>query len=423
MSGPKVDEATLRQMEMERLAAARRARKNLMNRIQRMIDQVSNCLGGELELLKNEADYDRIVKQQSECCRELKRIQETVRSGNELLNIEELSKEAQWAVDGFNDSTRSDVQILRQRLKTRAEFQQLETNRRQLEQAKKKKIVLLTTEKENTDAVVTEADVRELVESFSDEFESFMTGTTMTSKHKNAMLLIRQDLRELTESSIPAERKEKRIKRLFGDFRRMREHIQTEMDEMAALYAEYEKECFDLSAPLKNITSFDSKSAIEEEIAAAKKCAEARLSKEYIQRQINEVMAKHGYDIVRSDMLTKANQNGQVLYGVDQDTAIDVFVSDENQVTMRVVGIGFDSDISEAENERLFQKQCAFCSMHPQITAELAMRGVVLHTKKHMPPDRRFNKKIQTRTKNSSQSMSRAKKELKRTELKTMHKE
>jgi len=40
-----------------------------------------------------------------------------------------------------------------------------------------------------------------------------------------------------------------------------------------------------------------------------------------------------------------------------------------------------------------------------------------------MPPDKKFNKKIQTKTKSDNQTMSRAKKELKRTELKTMHKE
>ena len=45
--------------------------------------------------------------------------------------------------------------------------------------------------------------------------------------------------------------------------------------------------------------------------------------------------------------------SGQVLYGVNDDTAIDVFVSDESPVTMRVVGIGFDTDISEAEDENL----------------------------------------------------------------------
>ena len=90
---------------------------------------------------------------------------------------------------------------------------------------------------------------------------------------------------------------------------------------------------------------------------------------------------------------------------------------------MRVVGIGFDSNISAAEDERLFQQQCAFCSLHPQITKELEMRGVVLHTKKHMAPDKKFNKKLQTRSKTDQQITSRAKKNLKQTELKTLHKE
>lgn len=49
--------------------------------------------------------------------------------------------------------------------------------------------------------------------------------------------------------------------------------------------------------------------------------------------------------------------SGQVLYGVNDDTAIDVFVSDESQVTMCVVGIGFDTDISEAEDEK---SDCVF---------------------------------------------------------------
>ena len=61
--------------------------------------------------------------------------------------------------------------------------------------------------------------------------------------------------------------------------------------------------------------------------------------------------------------------------------------------------------------------------MHPQITAELEMRGVILHTKKHMPPDRKYNKKIQTKSTSDNQTMSRAKKERKRNQLKTMYKE
>ena len=133
-------------------------------------------------------------------------------------------------------------------------------------------------------------------------------------------------------------------------------------------------------------------------------------------------MAMLGYNLVDSDILVDIYDSGQILYGVDDNSAIDVFVSNDNQVTMRVIGIGFDSQISDKEDDALYQKQCAFCSMHPQITAELEMRGVILHTKKHLPPDRKYNKKIKTKNTTNNNSQSKAKKELKRKEKSVMYK-
>ncbi len=427
MSGPKVDIAEIRNQEMMKLAAARQGRKNLSDKIQRLLNQVTNCLGDNLDLMMQDESLrpscERILKMQDDCCKELRRMLNLAKSGNEMLNIEELSSKSQQIVARFNESIQGEVAAIGQMAKSSAKFQELEANRQQLEQARKKKIVMLTTSSKDSDVEVTQSDVDELIETFRSEFDQFMTETHMTRKHKNSMLLINQDLKEIIESGIPIDRKEKRIKRLFGEYQKMSATIKDNMAEMDALYSEYLKECFDLSMPVKDMSEFESKKDIEEEIIDVKEYAETNMSKEFIKRQIDEVMAKHGYDVIRSDMLTEANQNGQILYGVNQETAIDVFVSDESQVTMRVVGIGFDSTVSETENEKLFQQQCAFCSMHPQITAELALRGVILHTKKHMPPDRKFNKKIQTKTKSDSQTTSRAKKDLKRTELKTMHKE
>lgn len=66
-----------------------------------------------------------------------------------------------------------------------------------------------------------------------------MTSSNMTSKHKKSLLLINQDLQELMESGIPADRKEKRIKRLFGDFQKMSSLVKNEVAEMEYMYAEY----------------------------------------------------------------------------------------------------------------------------------------------------------------------------------------
>lgn len=427
MSGPKVDVAELRRQEMMRLAAAREGRKKLSNKIEKLIKQVKGRMGSDLELMKQDENLleicNSIVSIQEECCKDLEKLLKQAKDGNELLDVDEINQNADVLMKKFNEAIESQLSVVNKLTKSSEKYQQLEKNRQQLEQAKRKRIVILSSKEQTAPELVSENDIKELSDTFQEELTTFMQSRSMTSRHKNSMLLIHQDLTEILESVISYDKKEKRIKRLFEDYQKMVAKINSEMDDMEAIYEEYLKECFDLSAPTVAITEFSSKREIEELIKETREVAEAQLSKEYIKRQIDEVMQKHGYDVVKSDMLTEVNQSGRVLYGVDNDTAIDVFVSDENQVTMRIVGVGFDSNITEAEDEKLFQQQCAFCGMHPKITAELAMRGVILHTKKHMPPDKKFNKKIQTKTKNSSQSGNRAKKELKRTELKTMYKE
>ena len=191
---------------------------------------------------------------------------------------------------------------------------------------------------------------------------------------------------------------------------------------MKNVYDEYLKEFLDSEETPRPISSFGDENEIRKAIETEQEKARERISGEYVRRQIDEIMGKHGYKVVHSELLKEMNEKGQILYGIDDDTAVDVFVSDSSQVTMRVVGIGFDSEISDEEDEELYKKQCAFCSMHPQIVRELEMRGVILRTVNHLPPSKKFNKKIKTGTGNSVSSQSRAKKELKRREQRVKYK-
>jgi hypothetical protein len=427
MSGPKVDTAALRAQERGILAAARNERKNLASGIDNLMEQVNCILKDDLEFMMQDENLrpvcEKIIEHKKQCLKELRKNLSIVKVGTEALNIQEIEANSQQLVRDLNKKIAEEEELIKTIAAGSVKFQALESNRKNLENARKKNIIRLTEAVEETEELVSQEDIDELVNVFEDEVNQFMSENQMTTKHKNSVLLISQDLQDIVNSNISLDRKEKRLKRLFKDYQSISALITDEMAEMNALYKEYVKECFDISAPVMEISEFKSKKDIENVIITARELAETKMSKEYIKRQIDEVMAKHGYDVIKSDMLSESNEKGQILYGVDSDSAIDVFVSDDNQVTMRVVGIGFDSNISEAENEKLFQKQCAFCSMHPQITAELAMRGVILETKKHLPPDRKFNKKIQTKSKSSSQSVSKAKKLLKKSELKTMHRE
>ena len=427
MSGPKVDAATIRAQEMAKLAAARDGRKKVSDRIQGLIKEVENCLGNDLELMMQDENLrgncKEISSRQSECLKGLNHLLRVVKAGNEMLNVDGMMNRAEQLVKEFKDSIQGELLTVGQLAKTSESYQQLLAYRQKVEQTKKKNIVRLMSAEINEEETISSNELDELFETLETELSDFMKSTQMSTKHKNSILLFNQDLKELKESEFPLDRKEKKLKRLFEEYQKVASLIKTDSAEMQYIYQEYIKECFDLSIPIKGFEEFGSKKELEQEIQVTKKIAETQLSKEYIKRQIDEVMTKHGYNVVKSDLLQDASESGQVLYGVDKDTAIDVFVSNENQVTMRVVGIGFDSDISAAEDEQLLQQQCAFCSLHPKITAELAMRGVVLETKKHMPPDKKFNKKIKTKSKNEFHGTSRLKKELKRSELKTMHKE
>ena len=425
MSGPKVDVAELRRQELERINEARRGRQRLAAEIERAIRRMQQKCGDTCALLDQDSSMTEKAKEiRAEYAaleKKLRALQRRVRAGNELFDTAQAEAEFRSLMQEISpEQHTADIERLI------AQNESLQRIRQESEAISRTKRHILTVIAESDpaeDAQRSEAELRTQSETFEEAIRSFMQTGEMTGAHKNSVLLISQELHELMERTLPAETKSKRIRRLYGEYEKLGALIRTEMETMRAIYEEYCSECFDSDLPAAALTDFSSKKELLDALETVREKAKCRLSQEYIRRQIDEVMAKHGYSVVRSDLLAEANAAGQVLYGVNDDTAINVFVSDENQVTMRVVGIGFDTDISDAEDEKLYQEQCAFCSMHPQITAELAMRGVILKTKKHHAPDRKFNKKIITRSRSDTQSGSRARKDLKRQTLKTMHKE
>ena len=414
MSGPKVDVAEIRKQEMERLAAARQKRYDATDKVSACIRKIEAGLGN------GAAASEHLKTVQEEALKELKKLQRTLKMGNELLDVEAILNKANTIMKEYMESVSAQLGLEKELATSTEAFKTLEKNRYTIANLRRKE---WTLSEEDEEIVISEVDVKEQQELFIAEIHRVMNSDEIPKKGRKTLLILHQDMQELVASGLSAERKCKRINRMMDEFEKTVNLLKGELESMRGVYEEYCREMFDSEEEPRAISEFESVEEIRDAIVAEKDKALGRMSKEYIRRQIDEVMQKHGYDVVRSDMLAEANESGQILYGVDDETAINVFVSEESQVTMRVVGIGFDSQISGEEDEKLFQQQCAFCSLHPQITAELEMRGVILHTKKHMPPDKKFNKKIQTKEKSGTQGMSRAKKELKRTELKVMRKE
>ena len=75
MSGPKVDIAEVRHQELMKLEAAREGRRNLSDKIQKLINQVNNCIGSDLDLMMQDESLrpscEHIQELQNDCIKEV----------------------------------------------------------------------------------------------------------------------------------------------------------------------------------------------------------------------------------------------------------------------------------------------------------------------------------------------------------------
>ena len=217
MSGPKVDYAKLREQEMASLAEARGRRLKVADKIQKMINQIDSCLGGDVDLMLQDPQIGpsckKIQELQAQYKKELQALYNTVKHGTELLDVDAILHGGEVLLRRFGENTQEELQIINKLVATSQQYQRLQEEREILAQTKRKKIVRISNDK-GVDIVVSDADIQEQISVFDDEIKEFMT-SPMTGKHKNSILLINQDLHELEVSDLDNDRKSKRIQRLW----------------------------------------------------------------------------------------------------------------------------------------------------------------------------------------------------------------
>ena len=217
MSGPKVDYAKLREQEMASLAEARGRRLKVADKIQKMINQIDSCLGGDVDLMLQDPQIGpsckKIQELQAQYKKELQALYNTVKHGTELLDVDAILHGGEVLLRRFGENTQEELQIINKLVATSQQYQRLQEEREILAQTKRKKIVRISNDK-GVDIAVSDADIQEQISVFVDEIKEFMT-SPMTSKHKNSILLINQDLHELEVSDLDNDRKSKRIQRLW----------------------------------------------------------------------------------------------------------------------------------------------------------------------------------------------------------------
>ena len=217
MSGPKVDYAKLREQEMASHDDKMFGGVYVVDKIQKMINQIDSCLGGDVDLMLQDPQIGpsckKIQELQAQYKKELQALYNTVKHGTELLDVDAILHGGEVLLRRFGENTQEELQIINKLVATSQQYQRLQEEREILAQTKRKKIVRISNDK-GVDIAVSDADIQEQISVFDDEIKEFMT-SPMTSKHKNSILLINQDLHELEVSDLDNDRKSKRIQRLW----------------------------------------------------------------------------------------------------------------------------------------------------------------------------------------------------------------
>ena len=187
------------------------------DKIQKMINQIDSCLGGDVDLMLQDPQIGpsckKIQELQAQYKKELQALYNTVKHGTELLDVDAILHGGEVLLRRFGENTQEELQIINKLVATSQQYQRLQEEREILAQTKRKKIVRISNDK-GVDIAVSDADIQEQISVFDDEIKEFMT-SPMTSKHKNSILLINQDLHELEVSDLDNDRKSKRIQRLW----------------------------------------------------------------------------------------------------------------------------------------------------------------------------------------------------------------
>lgn len=246
------------------------------------------------------------------------------------------------------------------------------------------------------DQNITQAMIQYDITVFEDSLSEFLCEEGLNDRQLRDLMAIRQDLVKIErDETISLSIKKKRLAALFTTYTRREQGIKAELAEMQEYYDTYLKETYDIPDERLEMADFDSIDEIAAATREAKSGREERLQKQYVQMQMDRIMKKHGFNIVESAVMGRKEDDQRVLYGIDESTAVDVFVSDKGMVSTRVVGVNFGDTPTDAQEDQLVQKEHKFCSKMKDIEADLEDVGIVLRRKKVSPPDREASKWIQ----------------------------
>lgn len=410
MSGPKVDEAKLVRQKQEQLERERQKRiKEIREAIEAYKDMCDNIRDFIQEVKASFLDEQHRLSEIPELTVHFKEVENIKKKtvselqillsttpGNELSSIHEETDNLKKGMKNISEQYKQETCKLRiwvdeiiQKQKQLSDYDRFSDLLSGMEKSDVSEIEEMKDETYND--YVWEENLHVLKDRIErDKSKWFCEEGVMPYKDQILKLLgeVQSMITKQNEISIT-------IVRQIGDaYEQLSWKIKEELKLYKDIYADYISECVPINITPKPLSAFSSVGALKKEICNIRQTAQKEMIRSYIQSQIDDVMSKFDYNVVNSTNLKPASKGILKLYKIEDDLGIQVFVSDQSRVTMNVVAIGSSEDISEEENEKLYDEQCAFCRQHPNIIKELETRGIVFNKLVHHTPDRKYNRKI-----------------------------
>lgn len=159
---------------------------------------------------------------------------------------------------------------------------------------------------------------------------------------------------------------------------------------MYLLREEYEALCSLADIEVFPASHFSDPDAYIREIAYIREQYKNIDEREYIADTIDEVMEEFGYRPIETEIM----DDGQISYVAEDETVLTVYTGADNSIMIETAVIA--SEDAADDEEYAYEAQLAFCSMHPQIVARLAEKGIRFKQKAYAPPNKVHNRIIST---------------------------
>lgn len=389
-------------LEQEWIMQIREEREKAFNEINAYVASLVKLSESDIKLAQLESVSkaremtQSLVKKREECSVKIRRLREQAIRSRNIDEIADCAEAAKKLYDGLSAQLQSEIVFFAQNGIALPEYGSMHDDAVKMAMAGKKEVAEVRFKSLEEGQQVTPAMIRYDITVFEDYLSEFLCEDGLNDRQLRDLMAIKQDLQKISnDERISLDIKKKRLANLFVIYSRRQQAIKAELDEMSEYYDTYLRETFDMPDERLELADFDSVDQIVAATKEARTNREERLKKQYIQIQMDRIMKKHGLNVVESSVMGRKEDDKRLLYGIDDSTAVDVFISEKGMVSTRVVGVNFGNAPSKAEEETLVKKEHKFCSKMVEIEADLEDVGIIMRRKKTIPPDRKYNTWIQ----------------------------